>query len=167
MKEEEKNDKAVHTLDNKEINNINSCSSRHIYDGPGTVTSTLPMLSQCLHSSSLRWVPKQPHLKEKPPMIREGKKLAQGHTAREAAVQFGLKPRQSGSIACMFHHLLSHAVAQSCPTLCDPTDCSLPGSPVHGTFQVRILEWIAISSSRGPSQPMDQTHLFCISKQIL
>ena len=32
-------------------------------------------------------------------------------------------------------------VAQSCPTLCDPTDCSLPGSSVHGIFQARVLEW--------------------------
>ena len=40
--------------------------------------------------------------------------------------------------------------AQSCPTLCDPMDCSLP---VHGIFQARILEWVAISISRGSSQP--------------
>ena len=39
-------------------------------------------------------------------------------------------------------------VAQSCPTLCDPVDCSLPGSSVHGIFQARILEWVAISFSR-------------------
>ena len=38
---------------------------------------------------------------------------------------------------------------QLCPTLCDPTDCSLPGSSVHGILQARILEWVAISSSRG------------------
>ena len=37
-------------------------------------------------------------------------------------------------------------VAQSCPTLCNPMDCSLPGSSVHGIFQARILEWVAISS---------------------
>ena len=43
--------------------------------------------------------------------------------------------------------------AQSCPTLCDPMDCSLPGSSVHGIFQARILEWVAISISRGSSQP--------------
>ena len=40
-------------------------------------------------------------------------------------------------------------VAQSCPTLCDPMDCSLSGSSVHGIFQARVLEWIAISFSRG------------------
>ena len=40
-------------------------------------------------------------------------------------------------------------VAQSCPTLCDPVDCSLPGSSVHGIFQARVLEWGAIAFSRG------------------
>ena len=40
------------------------------------------------------------------------------------------------------------SVAQSCPTLCDPMDCNLPGSSVHGTLQARILEWVAISVSK-------------------
>ena len=40
-------------------------------------------------------------------------------------------------------------VAQSCPTLCDPMDCSLPGSSIHGIFQARVLEWVAISFSSG------------------
>ena len=38
-------------------------------------------------------------------------------------------------------------VAQSCPTLSDPMDCSLPGSPIHGIVQARVLEWVAIASS--------------------
>ena len=42
-------------------------------------------------------------------------------------------------------------VVQSCATLCDPMDCNLPGSSVHGIFQVRILEQVAISYSRGSS----------------
>ena len=42
-------------------------------------------------------------------------------------------------------------VAQSCPTLCHPMDCSPPGSSVHGILQARILEWVAISFSRGSS----------------
>ena len=46
-------------------------------------------------------------------------------------------------------------VAQSCLTLCNPMDCSLPGSSVHGIFQAIVLEWIAISFSRGSSQPRD------------
>ena len=54
-------------------------------------------------------------------------------------------------------------VAQSCPTLCDPTDGSLPGSAVHEIFQARILERVAISFSSGPSQPRDQTQVSCIA----
>jgi len=46
-----------------------------------------------------------------------------------------------------------------CPTLCDPTDCSMPGSSVHGILQARILEWIALPSSRGSSQPGGLTGL--------
>ena len=52
-------------------------------------------------------------------------------------------------------------VAQLCPTLCDPMDCSLPGSSVHGIFQARIMEWVAISFSRGSSQPRDRTQVSC------
>ena len=52
-------------------------------------------------------------------------------------------------------------VAQSHPTLCDPMDCSPPGSSVHGILQARILEWVAISSSRGSSQPRDGTWVSC------
>ena len=44
-------------------------------------------------------------------------------------------------------------VAQSCPTLSDPMDCSLPGSSVHGIFQARVLEWGAIAFSSGPLYP--------------
>ena len=50
-------------------------------------------------------------------------------------------------------------VAQSCPTLCDPMDCSLPGSSIRGILQARILEWVAISFSRGSSQPRDWTQV--------
>ena len=48
-------------------------------------------------------------------------------------------------------------VAQSCPTLCDPMDYSLPGSSVPEIFQARVLEWVAISFSRGSSWPRDRT----------
>ena len=59
------------------------------------------------------------------------------------------------------------SVAQSCSALCDPMGCSLPGSSVHGIFQVRILCWIAISYSRRSSQPRDQTRVSCIGRWIL
>ena len=53
-------------------------------------------------------------------------------------------------------------VAQSCLTLCNPTDCSPPGSSVHGILQARMLEWVAMPSSRGSSQPRDRTQISCI-----
>ena len=55
------------------------------------------------------------------------------------------------------------SVAQSCLTFQDPMDCGPPGTPVNGILQARILEWVAISSSRGSSQPRDGTHISCIS----
>ena len=66
------------------------------------------------------------------------------------------------------HHLLicccMHAKSlQSCLTLCDPMDCSPPASSVRGAVQARILGWVAISSSRGSSQPTDRTHVSCVS----
>ena len=48
---------------------------------------------------------------------------------------------------------------QSCPTLCDPIDGSPPGSPVPGILQARIMEWFAMPSSRGPSQPRNKTQV--------
>ena len=54
-------------------------------------------------------------------------------------------------------------VAQSCPTLSDSMDCSPPGSSVHGIFQARVLEWVAIFFSKRSSQPRDQTHDSCIA----
>ena len=55
-------------------------------------------------------------------------------------------------------HLFLSVHARSCSTLCDPMDCCLPGSSVHGIFQARILECVAISYSRGSSWPRDQNH---------
>ena len=57
--------------------------------------------------------------------------------------------------------------ARSCPTLCDPMDCSPLGSSVHGIFQARILEWVAISFSRQSSWPRGWTCISCISRWIL
>ena len=54
-------------------------------------------------------------------------------------------------------------VVQLCPTLCDPMDCSLPGSSVHEIHQARILEWVAVPFSRGSSRPRDQTQASCIA----
>ena len=55
------------------------------------------------------------------------------------------------------------SVTQSCPTLWDPLDCSPPGSPVRGILQARLLEWVAISFSRGSSPPRDWPCISCVS----
>ena len=54
-------------------------------------------------------------------------------------------------------------VTQPCPTLCKPMDCSPSGSSVHGILQARMLEWVAMPSSRGSSQPRDRTLVFSIA----
>ena len=59
------------------------------------------------------------------------------------------------------------SAAQLCLILCDPTVCNLPGSSVHGISQARILEWVAMPSSRGSPQPRGQTHVSYIGRQIL
>ena len=56
-----------------------------------------------------------------------------------------------------------HSSHHLCLTLCHPMDCSPPGSSVHGILQARILEWVALPSSRGSSWPRDRTHISYIS----
>ena len=58
-------------------------------------------------------------------------------------------------------------VAQLCPTLCNPVDCSPPCSSVHGIFQARVLEWVAISFSGGSSLPRDWTQVSHIVSKTL
>ena len=70
-----------------------------------------------------------------------------------------LRSHQLFSRELLFHVLKWSEVAQSCPTLCNPMDCSLPGFSIHGILQARILEWVTISFSRGSSWPRDQTQV--------
>ena len=66
-----------------------------------------------------------------------------------------------GELPCVCAYLL-----QSCLTLCHPMDCSLPGSPIRGIFQARILEWVGISPSKGSCQPRDWTHISCTASRF-
>ena len=68
-------------------------------------------------------------------------------------LQLGLGPHTLCNYCCCCCSL----GAKSCPPLCDPMDCSPPGSSVHGVSQARMLEQVAISFSKGPSQPRDRT----------
>ena len=63
--------------------------------------------------------------------------------------------------------ILAVLVTKSCPTLCDLRDCSLPGFSVLGLLQARILEWVAISSSRGSSSFRNRIQVSCIGRRIL
>ena len=58
-------------------------------------------------------------------------------------------------IGYLIHMVFIYVSAQSCPAVCDPMDCSPPGSSVHGIFQAGILEWVTISSFKGSSRPTD------------
>ena len=65
------------------------------------------------------------------------------------------RTNRGGVCVCVYIKKEETKVAQSCPTLCDPMDYSLPGSSIHEIFQARVLEWVAISFSRGSSGPRD------------
>ena len=93
---------------------------------------------------------------------------------RQENITFELKGKTSSKILMSWRHIRSildskkeSEVAQSCPTLCNPVECRLPGTPVHGIFQARILEWVAISFSRGSSRPRDRTHLLHCRQTLL
>ena len=77
-------------------------------------------------------------------------------------------------IACEIQRTISYflqtllkVVTQLCLALCDPMDWSLPGSSIHGIFRARVLEWVAMSFSRGSSLPRDWTQVSHISVDIL
>ena len=78
-------------------------------------------------------------------------------------LQCCLSFRYSKMIQLYMYIYMQYAVAQSCPTLCNLMDCSPPGFSVRGISQARVLEWVAIFSSREFLWPRDQTHISCIS----
>ena len=71
------------------------------------------------------------------------------------SAHFHLSRVREKQCVCSYYNYLMcmYIITQSCLTLCDPTDCSPPGSSVHGILQARILEWAAISYYRGSSHP--------------
>ena len=94
-------------------------------------------------------------LPEKPFQQLPFNKCCQGNTLGECA-------QGEQKILSLYLLYLSCVCAKSLqwyPTLCDPIDCSPPGSSVHGILQARILEWVAMPSSRGSSQPRNRTQV--------
>ena len=71
--------------------------------------------------------------------------------------------QRAGTLFFTFSLTAAAKLLQSCLTLHDPMDGSLPGSSVHAILYARLLEWVAMPSSRGSSQPRDRTQVFCIA----
>ena len=71
--------------------------------------------------------------------------------------------KHSISINLVYSLNTLYEVSQSCRALCDPMDCSLPGSSIRGIFQARVLEWVAVSFPRRSSQPRDWTQVSCMA----
>ena len=89
-----------------------------------------------------------------------GRSESDPHTAR--ARRDWRKRHYCRLVCCCFC-----SVAKLCPTLCDPVNCSPPGSSVHGIFQARILKWVTIYFSRESSWPRNPTRVSCICRRIL
>ena len=78
-----------------------------------------------------------------------------------------LAPSSHYLILFLFESESESEFTQLCPTLSNPMDCSLSGSSVHGIFQARVLEWVAISFSRGSSWPRNRIQVSCIAGRCL
>ena len=123
----------------------------------------LPQEAGTLHTQ-LRQLKASPEVARGPPgeetllLKNENHKSTWGPavTGQHTLIYWTLTPRQHSKHSMGTWVWVCECVcAGSCPTLCDPMDCSPPGAPVHGTLWARILEWVLTSSSRGSSQPRD------------
>ena len=127
-------------------------------------TCTLELVQSCLEFPFLQFLAVwtgwasvySAHARGYCPRLRTGK----GSGPRDLAPGIGLVKTQRVQKWVWFGFGL---IAKLCPTLCNPMNCSLPGSSVCGIFQARTLEWVAISSSRGSSWPRDWTRVSCIA----
>ena len=88
-------------------------------------------------------------------LMKDWRRLGQVLTTVLATGGFIQGADHQGTLQTLSMKVRESEVAQSCPTLCNSMDCSLPGSSVHGIFQARILEWVAISFSRRSSRSRD------------
>ena len=102
------------------------------------------------------WSPGEPDEALVPEVVSVSRKRCEARSSlRLNAVIFDT----SASVCC--------PVAHSCPIFCASVDCSPPVSSVPGISQARILEWVAMASSRGSSQPRDRTCVSCVSASVI
>ena len=117
------------------------------------------MFSHLWNTQNIRKTPSVPFLKQPEFSSKEKKKISIAHT-QSTSKSNPVVPPWSCVCEC------ACTCAQSYPTLCDPIDCSPPGSSVHGLLQARIMQWVAISSSRGIFLTQGLTpHLSCLLHQ--
>ena len=118
-------------------------------------------------------VPRGSPEREGPQPLSAERGLGPGNTCQEHQPLFIVEVclvRRAGSAADETRDWRPGAgalAAQSCVSLCDPVDCSPPGSSVHGILQARTLEWVAISFSKGSSQPGHRTWVSCIANHLI
>ena len=129
---------------------------------PMEQSSTGSSVQEVLQAGILEWVAMFSSRSFSPPRDLNSHLL---HLSHCQAGFLPLKPPGKSKRCCKvkWTELKWSEVAQSCLTLCDPVDCSLPGSSAHGILHARILEWVAISFSRGSSRPKDWTCISCIA----
>ena len=96
------------------------------------------------------------------PSLQLGSDLQACQQVRQLCTKLVQRNRHMYSDVCAVC-VCVYVVAQSCPTLCNPMDCSPPGSSVHGILQERLVQWVAIPFSKGSSWPRDQTQVSCIA----
>ena len=116
------------------------------YHPPNSQAKNLELPLTCLLYTWIQFISKSCHMPSSPPTSPSPRTLILAAINLSFKILDRLYPPCG---VCL--------VAQLCPTLCDPMDCSPPGSSVHGISQARILEWVAISFSRGSSQPRNRT----------
>ena len=119
------------------------------------------MFSHLWNTKNIRKTPSVPFLKQPEFSSKENKKISIAHTQSTSKSNPVVPPW-----SCVCVCVRARTCAQSCPTLCDPIDCSPPGSSVHGILQARIMQRVAISSSRGIflTQGLNP-HLSCLLHQ--
>ena len=110
------------------------------------------------------WIPEpKGHAGRRVPALSDSQLSGCSHSLRWALRNSGCQNTGYWPQVAEMHMLVWMLATHLCPALCDHMDCNLPGSSVHGILQASILERGAISSSRGCSQPRDQTQASCIA----
>ena len=153
---------------------LQGCLMRHRSKGQNTPISLFcPLVSHCLplaKSCQCRGLENASYSCQ--PLC--GKDQSRRSKDLKAAVRTGsgsfISSQRSSLSLRMCMYVCCAKLLQSCPSLCDPMDCSPPGSTVHGILQVRILEWVAMPSSRRSSSPRDWTrvsYVSCIGRWVL